>query len=147
MKKLILFLAFPIVLQFSCVVQSPKYASIDQVISLKVGMSKAQVEKILGIKPYDLKMYNDTSNVFIYVYRVTDRRTISFFTKPVNGKETKGRYLQLDVTYSMDDKVLLIETCRFCANNLVTTSKIDFEKVFLFFTITLPVILIYLGLK
>ena len=142
-----LFLAFPILLQFSCVVQSPKYATIDQVMSLRVGMSKAQVEKNLGIKPYDLKMFNDTCNVFIYVYRVTDRRTISLYTTPVNGKEAKGRYLQLDVTYSMDDKVLRVETCRFCANNLVTTSKIDFEKVFLFVTITLPVILVYLGLK
>jgi len=45
----------------------------------------------------------DTSIVFIYVYRVTDRKTISFNTKPVNGKETIGKYVQLAVAYSKED--------------------------------------------
>ncbi len=147
MNKIQLLLLFACTLVSSCVVQSPKYTSIEQVMSLKVGMSKVQVEEILGIKPYDVKIYSDTSNVLIYVYRVADRKTLSFNTGPVNGKETIGKYVQLDVTYSMKDKVLSIESCRMCADNLVNTSKINFEKVILFATVTLPVILLYFGLK
>ena len=131
----------------SCIVQSPKYTTLEQVMSLQVGMSKEHVEEILGLKPYDLKAYNDTSNVFIYVYRVTDRKTLSFDTKPVNGKEVIGKYEQLAIAYSKEDKVISIESCRSCPDNLVTTRKIDFGKIILFVTVTLPVLLIYFGLK
>ena len=101
----------------------------------------------MGVKPYDLKAINDTSIVFIYVYRVTDRRTISFYTKPVNGSESIGKYVQLDVGYSKDNKVISIASCDLCPDNLVTTSKIDFERVLLFVTVTLPLTLVYFGLK
>jgi len=131
----------------SCFVQSPKYSTLDKVTSLQLGMSKAQVEEVLGIQPYDLKAYTDTSSVFIYVYRVTDRKTISFTTGPVNGKKSIGKYVQLDVAYSMEGKVLSIETCRYCPDNLVTSSKIDYGKIIGFITVTLPVILVYFGLK
>ncbi len=147
MNKIILFFALVIGLQTSCVVQSPKYTTVEQVMSIKIGMSKAQVEAHLGIQPYDIKMYNDTSIVFIYIYRVTDRRTFSFNTQPVNGKESIGKYVQLDITYSMEDKVTSIETCRICPDNLINTSKIKFDKILLFVTVTLPVILIYLGVQ
>lgn len=112
-------------------------------MSLKLGMTKAQVEETLGVQPYDLKAYNDTSNVFIYVYRVTERRTISFNTKPENGKELLGKYVQLAVTFSKGGKVLSIESCSLCPDNLVTTSKIDFVEVLVFFTVTLPLLLLY----
>ncbi len=131
----------------SCIIQSPKYSTLEQVMSLHLGMSRVQVEEVLGVKPYDIKAYNDTSNVFIYVYRVTDRRTLAFDTKPVNGKEAIGKYVQLAVAYSMDGKVISIESCSLCPDNLVTTKKIDFSKIFVFVTITLPVILIYIGLR
>ena len=147
MEKKLVLITSVILFLCSCVVQSPKYTSLEQVISLKVGMSKGEVEKILGIEPYDLKMYNDTSMVFIYVYRVIDRRTLSFDTKPVNGKKALGKYVQLDIAYSNDAKVISVETCRKCPNDLTSTSKINIEKIILFVTVTLPVILIYLGLK
>jgi hypothetical protein len=116
-------------------------------MTLHLGMSKNQVEETLGIKPYNIKAYTDTSIVFIYVYRVTDRKTLSFNTKPVNGKETLGKYVQLAVAYSKEDKLLSIESCNLCPDNLVTTSEIDFGKIFVFITVTLPVILIFIGLK
>jgi outer membrane protein assembly factor BamE (lipoprotein component of BamABCDE complex) len=128
-------------------VQSPKYTTLEKVMSLQLGMSKVQVEDTLGIQPYDLKAYNDTSNVFIYVYRVNDRRTLSFNTKPMNGKKATGKYHQLTIAYSKEGKVINIESCILCQDNLVTTSKIDFGKVLTFITITLPVLLIYFGLK
>jgi hypothetical protein len=142
MKRLILTIL--IILQFftSCIVQSPKYTTVGQVMTLQLGMCRSEVEKILGIQPYDLKMYTDTSNVFIYVYRVNERQTLSFNTRPLNGKNTIGRYVQLNVGYSKDDKVISIESCSLCPNNLVTTSKIDFEKIFLFITVTLPVLIV-----
>jgi hypothetical protein len=116
-------------------------------MSLHLGMSRTQVEAVLGVKPYDIKVYNDTSNVFIYVYRVTDRRTLAFDTKPLNGKEAIGKYVQLAVAYLKDDKVISIESCSLCPDNLVTTKKIDFDKIIIFVTITLPVLLLYFGLQ
>lgn len=136
-------IAFMLLFLSSCFVRSPKYSSLEQVMSLKLGMTKAQVEETLGVQPYDLKSYNDTSNIFIYVYRVTERRTISVNTKPENGKELLGKYVQLAVTYSKTGKVLSIESCNLCPDNLVTTSKIDFVEVLVFFTVTLPLLLLY----
>jgi outer membrane protein assembly factor BamE (lipoprotein component of BamABCDE complex) len=134
---------FMLMLLSSCFVRSPKYSTLEQVMSLKLGMTKAQVEEALGVHPYDLKAYTDTSDVFIYVYRVTERRTISFRTKPENGKELLGKYVQLAVTYSKSGIVLSIESCSLCPDNLVTTSKIDFVEVLVFFTVTLPLLLLY----
>ena len=146
-KNKILKTAFILSFLTSCIVQSPKYTTLKKVMTLQLGMSRSQVEEILGVQPYNLKSYNDSSNVFMYVYRVTDRRTFSFNTKPVNGKEAIGKYLQLAVGYSKADKVIKIESCSQCPDNLVTTSKLDFEKIILFITITLPVLLVYVGLK
>ena len=147
MKNSSLLLFLFVSLLSSCLVQSPKYTSIDQVMSLEPGMTKDQVEERLGVKPYDVKLLTDTSKVYIYVYRVSDRKTLSFNTKPVNGRKTTGKYVQLDVTYSMQDSLISIETCRMCPDNLTTTSKINVEKMVLFVTVTLPVLLIYFGLK
>jgi outer membrane protein assembly factor BamE (lipoprotein component of BamABCDE complex) len=139
----ILKVVFMLLFLSSCFVQSPKYSTLEQVMSLRVSMTKAQVEEILGLQPYNLKAYTDTSNVFIYVYRVTARRTISFNTKPGNGKELLGKYMQLAVAYSKEGKVLSIESCNLCPDNLVTTSKVDFGEVFVFLTVTLPLLLLY----
>jgi len=130
----------------SCIVQSPRYTTLPNVISLRLGMTRENVEKVLGVDPYDLKVYTDTSSVFIYVYRVYERKTLSFFTRPLNGKVKLGKYVQLFVGYSKDNRVISIESCSLCPDNLVTRSKVDFEKIFVFITVTLPLILIYVGL-
>jgi hypothetical protein len=128
-------------------VQSPKYTTLEKVMTLKLGMSKTEVEETLGLKPYNLKSCTDTSNVFIYVYRVTDRRTLSFNTKPVNGRQKIGKYVQLEVGYSKKDRVISIESCNLCPDNLVNIDRIDFGKIIIFLTVTLPVLLIYVGLQ
>jgi hypothetical protein len=130
----------------SCIVQSPKYTTLPQVMSLQLGMTKERVEELLGIQPYDLKSVTDSSKVFIYVYRVMDRKTLSFFTKPLNGTKKLGKYIQLAIGYSKKNEVISIESCSLCPDNLVTKDKIDFEKIFVFITVTLPVILLYIGL-
>ena len=136
-----------ILLFTSCIVQSPKYTTLEKVISLQLGMSKTEAEETLGVKPYDLKAYTDTSDVFIYVYRVNDRKTFSFTTKQVNGRKSTGKYVQLEVAYSKKGKVINIESCNTCTDNLVNVNKIDFSGIFVFVTVTLPVLLIYFGLK
>ncbi|HXU28039.1 MAG TPA: hypothetical protein VN698_12485 [Bacteroidia bacterium] len=131
----------------SCIVQSPKYTTLEKVISLQLGMSKAEVEATLGIKPYDLNAYTDTSSVFIYIYRTNDRKTLSFYTKFINGRRSIGKYVQLAVTYSKKDIVTKIESCNMCPDNLVNVNKINVSGIIVFITVTLPVLLIYFGLK
>ena len=109
-------------------------------------MTKEKVEELLGVQPYDLKSVTDSSNVFIYVYRVMDRKTLSFYTRPLNGRKKIGKYVQLMVAYSKNNQVTRIESCSLCPDNLVIKNNVDFEKVFVFITVTLPVILIYIGL-
>ena len=111
MKNKALIMVFMMLFSASCIVQSPKYSTLEKVLTLHLGMSKNQVEETLGIKPYNIKEYTDSSIVFIYVYRVTDRRTLSFNTKPVNGTETIGKYVQLAVAYSKEDRMQSIESC------------------------------------
>jgi hypothetical protein len=113
---------------------------------LELGMTKIEVEKQLGIEPYDIKSVADSNNVYIYMYRVNDRKTLYLSTKPVNGKKVMGRYLQLTATFSKEDKLTKIESCN-NDDNLVTVNKINVDKIILFVTVTLPIILVYLGLK
>jgi hypothetical protein len=142
-------LKIPLILFFlaSCIVRSPKYTTLEKVMCLELGMTRAQVESTLGLEPYDLKAHSDTGTVLIYVYRLTDRRTLAFNTKPLNGKKVTGQYVKLAVTYSPQGKVTSIVSCSQCSDNLETTKKIDLEKVLIFITVTLPVLLIYFGLK
>jgi len=144
--RVILTVCIPLIL-FSCIVQSPKYTSLNQVMSLKLGMTKVEAEKLLDLEPYDLKSFTDSSSVYIYVYRTMDRKTLSFDTRKKNGLKSTGKYVQLAVGYSKNDKIISIESCNMCPDNLVNYSKVDVEKIFLFITITLPVILVYVGLK
>ena len=131
----------------SCIVQSPRYTSIENVMKLEPGMTRAQVEEILDLQPYDLKGSTDSTTTLIYIYRVNDRKTLSFATKPDNGRHSIGKYVQLEVTYSNDKKVISFQSCNLCPDNLVTTSKIDIEKIIAFVTVTLPVLLVYFGLQ
>lgn len=123
------------------------YATFDKVMELQVGMTRQMVEDKLDIPPYDLQMQNDSSTTYIYVYRVVERKTVYMNTLPKNGKVVKGRYVQLSVTYSNANRVTKMEACDACGATLTTTRKIDFNKISLFVTATLPVILIYFGLK
>jgi hypothetical protein len=131
----------------SCVTQSPKYTTLDKVIALRIGMTKAEVEETLGVKPYSLKAYTDSGSIFIYVFRAPDRITLSVLTKPSNGIKSKGRYIQLEVTYSKKDKITNISSCNVCPDYLESENSINLNDVFTFITVTFPVILVYIGLK
>jgi outer membrane protein assembly factor BamE (lipoprotein component of BamABCDE complex) len=131
----------------SCIVQSPRYATISQVLSLEVGMTKTEVEDVLGVGPYDLKSQDDSLRTLIYVYRVDDRRTLSLLTKARNGKSSKGKYVQLNITYTRDGRVLRFDSCGMCPDNMVVTTAIDFEKTLGFLMVTVPSLLLLVGLQ
>ena len=116
-------------------------------MTLKLGMTKEEVENTLNLKPYNLHALSDTSATFIYVYRVKDRKTLYLNTRPTNGRESLGKYTQLAVTYSKEDKVTHIGSCIDCPDNLENVTKVDVEKIVLFLTATLPAILLYFGLQ
>lgn len=147
MKTYLLLILTSFLFFTSCIVQSPKYSTLDKVMTLKLGMSKSEVEEILNLKPYNLHALTDTSTTFIYVYRVKDRKTLYLNTRPTNGRESLGKYTQLAVTYSKKDKVTGIGSCIDCPDNLENVTKVDVEKIVLFLTATLPAILIYLGFQ
>ena len=147
MKPQFILLFLVAVLFTSCIVQSPKYSTFNQVLNLKLGMTKTEVETELGVKPYDLKSINDSGITYIYIYRVVDRKTASVYTKPTNGKDVLGKYSQLSVTFNYSNKLTHIKSCQECPDTLEKTKVVNFEKLILFVTVTLPVILIYLGLN
>ncbi|MDZ4757915.1 MAG: outer membrane protein assembly factor BamE [Bacteroidota bacterium] len=140
------FIIFSLILSLSsCVVQAPKYTMIEQVLSIKEGMTKEEVTQILGIPPYDLKLSDDSTLVLIYKYRVTDRKVLPYNTQPVNGKNIRGKYVDLFVTYSKEGKVISFRSCSNCEDTKFT--KIDLGKIGTAIMTTVPAILIYFGLK
>lgn len=131
----------------SCIVQSPKYAGVEQVLSLKAGMTKEEISIALGVPPYDIKSVTDSSSQFIYKYRTTDRRTLSFFTKKTNGIRATGKWVDLFVTYDKDGKSTEIRSCSDCGETKVSEKKIDYNAIIQMITLSVPAVLIYLGLK
>ncbi|MDI1235400.1 MAG: hypothetical protein PSX81_14055, partial [bacterium] len=79
----------------SCIMRAPKYALSENVMTLKLGQSKEQVSKILGIEPYFVVSADDTQTVFLYKYRVADRATLPFLMKATNGKKVRGKFINL----------------------------------------------------
>jgi hypothetical protein len=78
---------------------------------------------------------------------VDDCSTISWLTKERNGKASLGKYVQLNVTYANDGRMMAIETCSMCPANMVEVTKIDFEKILGFLMVTVPALLILVGLQ
>jgi len=131
----------------SCIIQHPAYTKVEKVLTLQVGQSKEEVNKILGIPPYDIKSRSDSGEVLIYKYRVTDRKTVPFVVKPNNGLKTNGKYVDLFIAFSKEGKVTGIETCSTCEETNEKEQRIDINKVITLITVTLPAVMIYLGLQ
>lgn len=131
----------------SCFVQSPKYAGVEQVLTLKTGMTKEEVSIALGTPPYDMKSVTDSSSQLIYKYRTTDRRTLSFFTKKTNGVKATGKWVDLFVTYDKNGIVKEITSCSDCEETKVTERRINYTAILQMISATVPAVLLYLGLK
>lgn len=130
----------------SCFVRAPKYTTVDKVFELKLGMSKEEVSGALNIKPYYLKSLTDTQSVLLYKYRVNDRAVPPFLLKENNGKTVKGKYVNLMITYNVYDKAIKLESCNKCDESAIEEKKFDFNKLATFLTVTLPVVLVFLGI-
>ncbi len=137
---------FIIVLFSSCLVKAPRYTSVEKTFELKLGMSKEEVSRALDLKPYYLKSLTDTESVYLYKYRVTDRAVLPFLLKENNGKNVKGKYVNLLVSYNIYDKATKIESCSKCDESTIEEKRFDFNKLTTFLTVTLPVVLVFLGI-
>ena len=115
----------------SCIVHAPKYTGIEEVLQLKVGMTKDEVTKVLGISPYDLKSVTEKETIYIYKYRTTDRNTVPLFMNKTNGMKTKGKWVDLFISYDAEGKAANIASCSDCETTKVTEKKIDFNSIIL----------------
>lgn len=134
------------VLMTSCLVKAPRYTSVEKTFELKLGMSKDEVSRALDLKPYYLKSLTDTQSIYLYKYRVTDRAVLPFLLKENNGKSVKGKYVNLMISYNIYDKATKIESCNKCDESSIEEKKFDFNKLTTFLTVTLPVVLVFLGI-
>ncbi len=148
MKILKLFLALFLISSLtSCIVQRPQYSRIEKVLMLQTGMTKKEVSELLGIPPYDIKSITESEEIYIYKYRVTDRKAVPFVVRENNGMKVRGKYVDLFVNYSKDGKVTKIESCTECGETKEIETKIDINKIITLITVTAPALLIYLGLQ
>jgi hypothetical protein len=128
----------------SCIIQSPKYAKVEKVLTLNLGMTVEEVSGILGVPPYDIKSKTDSSFILIYKYRVADRRTVPFIVTPTNGMKWRGKYVDLFITYSPMGRVTSINSCSDCedSGNVEKKIDIDFTSIITLITVSVPAILI-----
>jgi hypothetical protein len=106
-----------------------------------------EVSTALGIPPYNFVVHNDSVTVLLYKFRVSDRAGLRFLLRETNGKKVRGRYVNLLVTYDRKLIAQKMESCNDCDPTILHEKKIDINKVITFVTVTLPVLLVYLGIK
>ncbi|MBA2613402.1 MAG: hypothetical protein H0U95_15665 [Bacteroidetes bacterium] len=119
----------------------------EKVLELKIGMTKEEVSQQLNSKPYNFKLLTDTETILLYKYRVVDRAVLPFLLKENNGKTVRGKYANLLVAYNKSGKATKIESCNDCDETIIEEKKINIDKIVTFLTVTLPVVLVFLGIK
>lgn len=145
--KYSIYLSLLVLLCSSCFVRAPRYTTLDKVFELRLGMTKEEVSKVLNSKPYNLKLLTDSVNILLYKYRVNDRATFPFLLKENNGKQVLGNYANLLVTYNKKGLATKIENCTDCDLSTIEEKRLDINKIVTFLTVTLPVVLVFLGIK
>jgi hypothetical protein len=131
----------------SCIVNAPKYTTIEKVLTVQLGQSQEEVSQILGIPPYNFILKTDSETMLLYKFRVADRTTVPFLLGPTNGKKIRGRYVNLMVTYNKAGLAKKMESCNDCDETIVEEKKLDINKVVTLMTVTLPIVLVFLGIK
>ena len=131
----------------SCIVHAPKYTGVEEVLQLKVGMTKDEVSKLLGIPPYDIKSVTDKETIYIYKYRTTDRNTVPLFMNKTNGVKTKGKWVDLFISYNNEGKATNIASCSDCETTKVSEKKININTVITLIAILIPSVVVYFGLQ
>jgi hypothetical protein len=131
----------------SCVVTAPRYSTVDKVLTLKLGMTKDDVAQALDVQPYYLYSMTDSATILLYKYRVIDRTTLPILLKQNNGKSVLGKYINLLVTYNSKGLSTKLETSTTCDVTTVSTNKLNISEIITFITVTLPVVLLFVGIK
>jgi hypothetical protein len=131
----------------SCIIHAPKFTSVEKVLAVKLGTTQDEVSTALGIPPYNLILKTDTETVLLYKYRVSDRTTVPFFLKEANGRKKRGKYTNLMVTFDAAGKAKKLESCNNCDETIIKEERLDVNKVMNILTVTLPIILVFLGIQ
>lgn len=143
--KLMIFLLAAFLIN-GCIVRGPKYTTVEKVMTLKPGYSLKEVNEVLVSKPYDINTYDSLgSKSYVYKYRVTDRKTVPFFVRENNGKEVRGKYMDLIVYLSPNDTVIKFESR--ASDSGLEEKKININNIIQFFSVTVPAILILVGIS
>lgn len=138
---LVLFILFG----YGCIVKGPKFTHVENVLQLNNGMSLEKVNEILKLRPYDLRSIDSLGNkIFVYKYRLTDRRTVPLFLKDTNGKNISSKFMDLHCTFSANNTLIKLETKS--SNSELKEQRLNINNVLTFITITAPAFLVYLGI-
>lgn len=129
-----------------CLIRGPRYTTVEKILTLKPGMSLAEVNEKLTSKPYDLNTYDSIqTKSYVYKYRVADRATVPFFLKENNGKTVRGKYMDLVAYFTVGDTLIKLESRT--TDSSLEEKKFDVDKLITFFSVTVPALLVLLGLK
>ncbi len=146
------FLGFIIIVLSSCVVQHPKYTMVENTFKLEIGMSKTEIDSVLGIAPQFIKKMDTTGvQIYSYKYRTRDIKRFPIIMRRDKGIPTEGNYTDLLVSYSPDSIAFNIETCTECTDNNEKKTKIDantiINSITTIITVTLPALLVFLSIR
>ena len=116
MKKITLLLTLSTLISCSSYKYIPRFTSLEKIVEIKQGMTKTEVDNLLGVKPYDIKeLETDGSLVLLYKYRVMNRALLKEDSvQPTNGSDAWGGFGDLYITYSKDNKVVNFKSCIEC---------------------------------
>lgn len=135
-----------IILITGCVAHSPKNTRSEKVMKLKVGMTFEEVNKTLELKPYFLSSMDSAGNkVYVYKYRLTDRKTVPLFLKDTNGISKRGDFMDLYASFSDGDTLVGLQSDY--TETIVQEKRLDINNLLTLLTITVPSVLIFLGLQ
>lgn len=134
------------ILLSSCIVSSPKFTSASKVMTLKPGMSYDTVNARLGLQPYYVLCYDSTQfKSYVYTYRLSDRKTVPLLLKETNGIKSKGKYMDLIAHFNPSDSLVSFES--HISESKLRKQKIDINSIITAVTITVPSILVYIGIS
>ncbi|MEM9022126.1 MAG: hypothetical protein AAGB22_00195 [Bacteroidota bacterium] len=135
----------------SCAVRHPKYFMVEKVHELQIGMTKAEVDSVIGLPPYTIKSKDTTGYVvYNYVYRAHELKRVPIFMKKNSGIDGPGQFLDLFVTFSPQGNVISIESCSNCTDGYLNKSKVErpgelITAISQLLVTTIPALLVFLS--
>ncbi|MFZ5552414.1 MAG: hypothetical protein ACOZCO_04805 [Bacteroidota bacterium] len=129
-----------------CVAHAPKYTRSEKVMQLKSGMTLGEVNKTLGLNPYYIHSMDSAGNkIYVYKYRLTDRKTVPLFMKDTNGIAKRGDFMDLYASFSPGDTLNALQS-EF-TETVIQEKRLDINSLLTLITVTAPALLVYFGLQ